>query len=347
MTNQQTGIHFISSPVFEFLASLYIVHNNEKIKPKKSEYELHPTLKSCLERIGSAMNLEQKKEVDIFFHYETFIGLSLIRFSFETNTHQDIEQFLVRLADTPAADLFTYLLQTGYTSKEIESINDPGEVLDFINESTIPESEKWKLTFLYVNREETKERLISLLKNYYVSIFKNELDLALEHHEESYLIIKDAGVLSSRSKALEIFPYLSKDTVLDPMTEVIFAPSFFYGHASMVSNKEGSILCLYGINQPENGQPEGWTEEKLLDALKIIGDEKRLKLMKMLSKSPFYGYELAKKLNLSNSTVSHHLSLLTSYEIVTSKRMENKVYFELNKEKVQELFEAASNLFSE
>ncbi|WP_433750863.1 ArsR/SmtB family transcription factor [Falsibacillus pallidus] len=347
MTEQDSGIHFISSPVFEFLASLYIVHNHEKIKPKQNDYEANHALKSSMERIDRSMNSAQKNELDVFFHYETYIGLSLIRFSYESNTHQDIDQFLACLEQTPAYELFSFLLQTGYTSKEIKSVNDHGEVLDFINEAAIPESEKWKLTFLYVNRDQTKERLLTLLKNYYNTSFKKELAAALEHHEESFHIIKEAGVLSSRAKALEMFPYLPKDTVLDEKTEIIFAPSFFYDHASMVSGEEGSILCLYGINQPENGQDENSSEEKLINALKVIGDDKRLKLMKLLSKSPFYGYELAKKLNLSNSTVSHHLSLLTSYDIVSSKRMENKVYFELNKERVEELFKAASKLFSE
>mgnify|MGYP006305328347 CR=1 FL=1 len=50
-----------------------------------------------------------------------------------------------------------------------------------------------------------------------------------------------------------------------------------------------------------------------------------------------YGNELAENLNLSNATISHHVSKLLMNNIIQARKEDNKLYFKLNKKK----FEAA------
>ena len=62
---------------------------------------------------------------------------------------------------------------------------------------------------------------------------------------------------------------------------------------------------------------------------KALADETRLSIIRLLSKRPWYGHEIAQRLSISNSTVSHHVTMLVMQGLVQTYREENRVYFEL------------------
>ena len=80
-------------------------------------------------------------------------------------------------------------------------------------------------------------------------------------------------------------------------------------------------------------------KERLTRAFKILADEKRLSIIRLLNQGPLYGYELAQRLHLSNSTVSHHLSALSSVGLVKASRKENRVYYEVLPNEIEKLME--------
>ena len=76
---------------------------------------------------------------------------------------------------------------------------------------------------------------------------------------------------------------------------------------------------------------------------KALSDEKRIEILKMTSKKPWYNKELADYFNLTTATLSYHLNLLLDLEILNFEPsiINNRYYYTTNKENLQKLFDAA------
>ncbi|WP_457677735.1 ArsR/SmtB family transcription factor [Thermovibrio sp.] len=65
------------------------------------------------------------------------------------------------------------------------------------------------------------------------------------------------------------------------------------------------------------------------EALKVLGDETRLKVLRLLMERPFYVCQLSSALDLSTPTVSVHLSKLRKFGFVVDKKEGRKVLYSL------------------
>jgi len=81
---------------------------------------------------------------------------------------------------------------------------------------------------------------------------------------------------------------------------------------------------------------EANTEEKVIEFARALSDSKRIGIMRELSKSSRYGFELAQRLHLSSPTISHHMSILFRLGLVTTSKYENKIYYEVDKHKLKQ-----------
>lgn len=77
---------------------------------------------------------------------------------------------------------------------------------------------------------------------------------------------------------------------------------------------------------------------------KFLSQEKRYKIIKLLSKRKYYSNELAKELNLSAATMNYHINKL--YElglIIIEEGSQNRLYIDLNKNRLKFLLEGIQN----
>lgn len=330
------NIIIIQSPVFEQLSSMFVIQDYANKQPKR---ELNGELQKWVDEKVRSIPQILKDELEVFFSQETFIGLSMIRYAFETNCYQSLEKFIQQVESDSAYHIFEHFLETGFTPTEVSDIHDFTEVRLFIQNTSIPESEKWKLTYLYVDIENTKNRFISLMKQFYEFYFKTDLPYFLKKQQENIDYLKGKQIFSTREKVGEAFPVIPSYVIENKAMKLILSPSYFYDTSSLSSDSEQSFIYHYGINEYDSNTKNKMSQDDVLDAIKIVADEKRIRIIMLLNKAPRYGYELAQTLSLSNSTISHHLSTLHSIGIVYSMRIENKVYYQLNKDKLKELME--------
>lgn len=75
---------------------------------------------------------------------------------------------------------------------------------------------------------------------------------------------------------------------------------------------------------------KAWEKEPLLTALKVLADESRLNLLWLLNEREYNVGELAEQLELSEPTVSHHLSKLHGVGFLNLRMDGNKRYYRLN-----------------
>ena len=83
-------------------------------------------------------------------------------------------------------------------------------------------------------------------------------------------------------------------------------------------------------------------EEKLIDLaelFKIFGDSTRIKIINILFEEELCVNDISKKINVSQSAVSHQLRILKSSKLVKYRKDGNMIYYSLDDEHIKKIFE--------
>jgi len=85
------------------------------------------------------------------------------------------------------------------------------------------------------------------------------------------------------------------------------------------------------VESGEEFFPEQYVRRSV-KVLKLISEENRLRIMLLLAKEKrSFVSEMGEILQLSQTTLSHHLSVLRNADLVLSKREGKNIYYEINK----------------
>jgi len=78
-------------------------------------------------------------------------------------------------------------------------------------------------------------------------------------------------------------------------------------------------------------------EEVLLQCFKGLNDATRLKIVGMLKDGEWCACDLLEHLNISQSTLSHHMKLLSDCGLIEVRKESKWAYYTINKETMVEL----------
>ena len=81
---------------------------------------------------------------------------------------------------------------------------------------------------------------------------------------------------------------------------------------------------------------------RLNQVFAALADPNRQKILHCLKKSELPVSEIAKHLNISLATLSHHLDILRRADLVSSRRSGRQIFYQLNLSVVEELLEATA-----
>lgn len=342
------NLHIAVSPVCELLSALFLVQSYEQLLPTNPRDEIYfpNELHKWVESTRKSMDDECRKHLELFFNYESYLGLSLYQLMWKTKTYHSIPQFIDMLKELPALELISEFLQTGY-NQSAPDIRDSQSVTQFIKQKSLPEVEKWKLLFLYSDAENTKINFIQLINTFHeMYISQNISDLlALQrkHMEE----LEEELEQDTKEKLNRLLS--NHYPMLESEAQIILFPTYYGATNSSFShyNKNQIFICTYGIGFYQIALQKAMNEERIVDAFKALSDETRIKIIKTLNTIPCYGFELAQTLKLSNSTISHHLSQLSSLGLIQAKKEENKNYYRVNKELIHSIMEKMAHFLTE
>ena len=73
------------------------------------------------------------------------------------------------------------------------------------------------------------------------------------------------------------------------------------------------------------------------ETLKAISDPVRRKIIEMLRKEKMTAGDIANKFNLTNSTVSYHLSYLKKADLIKEEKKKKYIYYKLNTSVFEEI----------
>ena len=81
--------------------------------------------------------------------------------------------------------------------------------------------------------------------------------------------------------------------------------------------------------------------------MKVLSDASRLKILFAINGKPKSVYEIQSSVDMTQSAVSHQLSLLRKAEIVETSRQGNKIYYSIKDKGIVKILELFDKTFNE
>ena len=100
-----------------------------------------------------------------------------------------------------------------------------------------------------------------------------------------------------------------------------------------------NIIHQEVVDKIINNMPDSYTFSKLAEFFKILGDTTRAKILFALDQNEMCVCDIANVLGMSKSSISHQLGTLRRSGIVKCRRDGKEVYYMLDDDHVQKLFE--------
>ena len=141
---------------------------------------------------------------------------------------------------------------------------------------------------------------------------------------QNELIVTEKGV--AELQPLEYSEKLMGKTFYrrGPYRKFYFMPSVFTPHKVMRYMDKIQILYYSMIDTT-------FDAKDLTKVLKVISDETRFAIIMILTKEgPIIGKELAARLHIATSTLSHHMEQLYSIGLVNEEKVKNSKYYSIN-----------------
>ncbi|SDZ68233.1 regulatory protein, arsR family [Evansella caseinilytica] len=341
-------LRFVSSPVIDLISCMQVVVNYEKLgKEKIQNAKASKEIESWIVETRTNMPAEMLEELNVFFNYESFLGVTLVPYIVKEKLYEDVHAFMSGLHQMSKRELFYFFTHTGYgPEEEIADYDNPAEVIAFLEKINLPEAEKWKLSYLIFDGDRTKQRLIKLVERFYYQYYQPNEEAAQTKEEETAAFFRQMLAEGKEHYFHDIMVQYGVDWQDEEKVYIFLSnflgPSIMFTHVK----KMGVTAFVLGTNHYE-ASGAGRGEKETLDAVRTMTDERRFAVLQLLKKKPLYGYELAQALGVSNSTVSHHLSALVSQYFVTAIRRENKVYYEVNRDEIQKVLRHLAEILTE
>lgn len=295
------------------------------------------------------------KTIDAETHCAGILALLWdIDMDLEIKNTEELRIYLDEITEENYCGRFGKLLQE-YTElihmeddKQKNTLSDPFCVIRYLMQMDISDEEKWKLQKIFCDRPLHRHKVLSLLEKAIEVIngFQTELG-ELGRQFEKYW--------TDTLKARNIFDLLAKNESLDiPENPLGFhiRPSFLCPNvismqlnmlkADHPGNKPDyfKLGILFGENfhiETIYAQKDDTYETYVTQALKLLSDKSKFAILSYIRDKSAYGSELAKHLNLTTATVSHHMNALLSSGLVRLKRVDNRIYYTGNKEALEEI----------
>ncbi len=194
---------------------------------------------------------------------------------------------------------------------------------------------------VYDRPEELRERMIRVIERFYMDHYKPDLPRRWPCLERSYEthrgksapdVVELARRLAGRSNVC------LEDVCAGPWDRILFTPSLDMGPYTSCAAL-GKVHGEFYPCEPEfmGAGPEEVEEARLARIYKALGDEQRLRILRMLRDREMYAQEIVERTGLHQSVVSRHLMFMRAVGLVTARRQNNMKFFSLNPQAREEL----------
>ena len=300
------------SPVYELLLRLFVAGDEDCL-----QFEMGEQLASALDNASATL----RKDI-ASLGAASEVWIALISFAYETGA-SDIGAFIDHITAMDAVKLRSKLVDCCW----IEPNDHPGEATlaaaaagDMAAVKTLAEGALTKdkhegLRYLLaMEPERTKATIVEVLRRYADEVF-TDVDAVAE------LLARDAAekaALAERlpaDQAIEIAPNGIAVDVGADTTGVVLIPAMAARPWVIITETGTRKILCYGTTvdiEEDPDAPPAW----VVKFYKALGDEKRLRILGLLREGPTSLGDMAERLELSKSTIHHHVGQLRAAGLV-------------------------------
>ncbi|WP_163579749.1 ArsR/SmtB family transcription factor [Gracilibacillus saliphilus] len=178
-----------------------------------------------------------------------------------------------------------------------------------------------------VSVEELKNHLIEVMSGWFESIISPEKD-RLET-----ILLKDKASkekMLNRLEPEEFIEWATDGVKYSPesdVNKVILIPQYIYRPWNVEADLEDVKVYYYAVANESISDEKFVPNKQLVQRYKALGDETRLKILKMIKGGHLSLQELTNELKLGKTTVHHHLKILKSARLISQISTNN---YEIN-----------------
>lgn len=252
----------------------------------------------------------------------------------ETDLHKIESGVLTSFRQSPLSFLVSTLdnfnlLNLSASSKKLSECS----LFDLMKICTLSDKDKWHLLTFYHDFEN--------YFSHFITILSATIDAFLPYID-SFSPWTDSFFQEFLCKVNEetLGQYMADNfqVILPDTNNILVQPSLFdCSHLKYLSADTPGKLSnmLWGIHFETifSNQMKQNSASYICDHLKLLSDRSKFDILRLLSKRSYYSSELAKALNLSTSTIAHHMQALQNAHFVTvDTRSTYRTYYKLNTE---------------
>ncbi|WP_417899804.1 metalloregulator ArsR/SmtB family transcription factor [Bacillus haimaensis] len=309
-------IHLDYSLLWESALGIAAITNSRLFDTLEKKIEFEQQMEIMPKELSLALNYVEKNNT-----WKCLLQL-LHSYQFASS---DINVFISYINELPEEELkFICLPYIGENAQKIRKRAAQGNIdsLQALKELTSENS--FFPTYIefinQVNVVELKDHLISVFSKWYESVihpFSKELDAILKNDFEN------KAVMQKKMNAEEFVGWATGGISYVPepnVQKVLLIPQFTYRPWNIESYIEGTKVFYYPVsNESINPDDKYLPNYFLIQKHKALGDEVRLRMVKLLFERDYTLQEIAEKLDLGKSTAHHHLKILRAATLVEIK----------------------------
>ncbi|TQR17876.1 ArsR/SmtB family transcription factor [Psychrobacillus soli] len=168
-----------------------------------------------------------------------------------------------------------------------------------------------------VNSKRLKEHLISVMTGWYEEVIKKEVEQLHTILQIDYEMKREMADKMSTEELVEWttggITYLPELNV----SNVLLIPQYIYRPWNIEADLENTKVFYYPIANESITPNDRYTPNNFLVLKhKALGDEVRLRIVKLLEEQNLTLQDITEKLNIGKSTIHHHLKILRAAKLV-------------------------------
>lgn len=250
------------------------------------------------------------------------------------NNISEFKSFVENMED----EEFFYNLYGQYIEKNsLRLALKDGEGLNKLySESSYISTNYLALKSLFFNKTLFLQEFFSCIENLCTEEFlKVYQDIVPRVDIELYNIEKSLSTMEPLDLSQSIMGKTFKNR--GPYENFTFIPSCFINMKAIRYFGKDQIL-IYSLNHRD------FTKNDITKILKIISDDTRFEIIELLSKGgSMMGKDLARELNLSTPTISHHMEKLKESGFINEERIKNSKYYSVNDNSIDKFINSLSS----
>lgn len=168
-----------------------------------------------------------------------------------------------------------------------------------------------------VDVHQLKHHLITIMSRWYENVIKPSLD---QFNNMLQADVEAKMHMKGKMNPEEFVEWATAGVSYSPepsVHKVLLIPHYIYRPWNIVADMEGTKVFYYPIsNESISPQDKYLPSNFLVLKHKALGDEVRLRIVKLLSERDRTLQEITEKLSVGKSTIHHHLKILRSAQLV-------------------------------